>query len=180
MSRLPAPENHPLPDIVADADYKGESEVDVASPISDIPVTAPVLENEPIVSKRELWSYYVRLYLIRCIISDLYSPILQLYYNGDNGVGPNGARNITLVALSRPRANLDIGYSMTLFQSLATSAGWDPVRGRGSSCLDADASGQCVLPWGSGTKSVSSVVLVANGVSFAVRISRSSGVIYVY
>ncbi|VDB99551.1 unnamed protein product [Peniophora sp. CBMAI 1063] len=131
MSRLPAPENHPLPDIVADADFKGgDEEVDVGSPISDIPVTAPVLDNEPIVTRKELWSYY-------------------LYYNGDNGVGPNG-------------------YSMTLFQSLATSAGWDPVRGRGSSCLDADASGQCVLPWGSGTKSVSSVVLVANGVSFAV------------
>lgn len=61
MSRLPAPENHPLPDIVADADYKGSDEVDVASPISDIPVTAPVLDNEPIVSRRELWSYYVRI-----------------------------------------------------------------------------------------------------------------------
>ncbi len=58
---------------------------------------------------------------------------------------------------------------MTLFQSLATAAGWDPVRGEGSSCTDADASGQCVLPWGSGTKSVSSIVLVATGVSFAVR-----------
>ena len=58
---------------------------------------------------------------------------------------------------------------MTLFQSLATAAGWDPVRGKGSSCLDADASGQCVLPWGGGTKSVSSIVLVATGVSFAVR-----------
>ena len=62
-----------------------------------------------------------------------------------------------------------IGFSMTLFQSLATAAGWDPVRGKGSSCLDADASGQCVLPWGGGTKSVSSIVLVATGVSFAVR-----------
>ncbi|KZV75352.1 MFS general substrate transporter [Peniophora sp. CONT] len=132
MSRLPAPENHPLPDIVVpDDDFKDvDVKEDGNSPISDIPVTAPVLDNEPIVSRRELWSYY-------------------LYYNGDNGVGPNG-------------------YSMTLFQSLATSAGWDPVRGPGSSCLDADSSGQCVLPWGSGTKSVSSVVLVANGVSFAV------------
>ncbi|KAK0243386.1 MFS general substrate transporter [Armillaria nabsnona] len=83
--------------------------------------------NEPIVTRRELWSYY-------------------LYYNGDNGVGPNG-------------------YSMTLFQSLATAAGYDPVKGPGSSC---DASGQCVVPWGGGTKAVSSVVLVANGISFAV------------
>ncbi|KAK0190365.1 MFS general substrate transporter [Armillaria mellea] len=78
--------------------------------------------NEPIVTRRELWSYY-------------------LYYNGDNGVGPNG-------------------YSMTLFQSLANAAGYDPVKGPGSSCDAPDASGQCVA--------VSSVVLVANGVSFAV------------
>jgi hypothetical protein len=61
------------------------------------------------------------------------------------------------------------GYSMTLFQALATAAGYDPVRGPGSSCLDANTSGQCVVPWAGGTKSVSSVVLVANGVSFAVR-----------
>lgn len=57
---------------------------------------------------------------------------------------------------------------MTLFQSLATSAGYDPIRGPGSSCNDADASGQCVLPWAGGTKAVSSVVLIANGISFAV------------
>lgn len=57
---------------------------------------------------------------------------------------------------------------MTLFQSLAFAAGFDPVKGPGSSCSAADASGQCVLPWGGGTKAVSSVVLVANGVSFAV------------
>ena len=58
---------------------------------------------------------------------------------------------------------------MTLFQSLATAAGYDPIRGPGSSCLDADASGRCVLPWGGGTKAVSSIVLIANGTSFAVR-----------
>ncbi|KAI0921003.1 hypothetical protein AcV5_001263 [Taiwanofungus camphoratus] len=57
---------------------------------------------------------------------------------------------------------------MTLFQSLANAAGYDPVAGPGSSCTAADASGKCVLPWGKGTKSVNSVVLVANGVSFAV------------
>ena len=66
---------------------------------------------------------------------------------------------------------------MTLFQSLATSAGFDPVRGPGSSCLDADASGQCVLPWSGGTKAVSSIVLVANGVSFAVRQRHTSALI---
>lgn len=63
MSRLPAPENYPLPDIVVpDADFKDvDVKEDGVSPISDIPVTAPVLDNEPIVSRRELWSYYVRL-----------------------------------------------------------------------------------------------------------------------
>ncbi|KAI0039198.1 MFS general substrate transporter [Auriscalpium vulgare] len=119
MSRTSSPQD----------DKKGdEVEVDVRG--REIPVTAPVRPDEPVVTRRELWSYY-------------------LYYNGDNGVGP-------------------LGYSMTLFQSLATSAGYDPVRGPGSSCLDADASGRCVVPWAGGTKSVSSVVLVATGVSFAV------------
>ncbi|KAF9057521.1 MFS general substrate transporter [Panaeolus papilionaceus] len=89
-----------------------------------------VQQHEPIVTRRELWSYY-------------------LYYNGDNGVGP-------------------LGFSMTLFQSLANAAGYDPVKGPGSSCNSADASGQCVVPWGNGTKAVSSVVLIANGVSFAI------------
>lgn len=95
-----------------------------------VAVVAPDRKDEPLVTRKELWSYY-------------------MYYNGDNGVGPNG-------------------YSMTLFQSLATSAGYDPVKGPGSSCTAADASGQCVLPWGNGTKAVSSIVLVSNGVSFAV------------
>lgn len=95
-----------------------------------VAVVAPDRKDEPLVTRKELWSYY-------------------LYYNGDNGVGPNG-------------------YSMTLFQSLATSAGYDPVKGPGSSCTAADASGQCVLPWGNGTKAVSSIVLVSNGVSFAI------------
>ncbi|PPR04640.1 hypothetical protein CVT24_011858 [Panaeolus cyanescens] len=93
--------------------------------------------HAPIVTRWELWSYY-------------------LYYNGDNGVGP-------------------LGFSMTLFQSLANSAGYDPVRGPGSSCSGPDASGQCVLPWGSGTKAVSSVVLIANGVSFAVSSAADYG-----
>jgi hypothetical protein len=61
-----------------------------------------------------------------------------------------------------------LGYTQTLFQGLATAAGYDPVAGPGSSCLADTASGQCVVPWGSGTKSVSSVVLTANGVSFAI------------
>ncbi|PFH44793.1 hypothetical protein AMATHDRAFT_10828 [Amanita thiersii Skay4041] len=72
-----------------------------------------------------------------------------LYYNGDNGVGP-------------------LGFTMTLFQLLTTTAGYDPVKGPGSSCTASDASGQCVVRWANGTKAVSSVVLIANGISFAI------------
>ncbi|KAG1782927.1 autophagy-related protein 22-like protein [Suillus placidus] len=90
---------------------------------------SPISKDEPLVTRRELWSYY-------------------LYSNGGNGVG--------------------LGYTQTLFQGLATAAGYDPVAGPGSSCLATTASGQCVVPWGSGTKSVSGVVLTANGVSFAI------------
>lgn len=57
---------------------------------------------------------------------------------------------------------------MTLFQSLATSAAFDASLGPGNPCASGTPSSQCLLPWGSGTKSVASVVLVANGVSFAV------------
>ncbi|KAI9447661.1 MFS general substrate transporter [Lactarius indigo] len=93
------------------------------------PVSAPS-DDEPVTTRRELWSYY-------------------LFQFGNNALGPEG-------------------YSLTLFQELATAAGYDPVRGPGSSCLDLEASRKCVLPWGSGTKEVSSVVLVANGLSFAI------------
>ncbi|KAH9972936.1 autophagy-related protein 22-like protein [Lactifluus volemus] len=108
------------------------SEADPPSPelvVPDVPVIAPPSYNEPIVTRRELWSYY-------------------LYYNGDNGVGP-------------------FTYSFILFQALTVAAGYDPVRGPGSSCLDDNASGRCVVPWGNGTKAVTSVVLIANGTSFA-------------
>ncbi|KAF8914395.1 autophagy-related protein 22-like protein [Gymnopilus junonius] len=95
------------------------------------PVFVSSINNdEPIVTRKELWAYY-------------------LYYNGDNGVGP-------------------LGFSMTLFQSLAFGAGYDPVKGPGSSCNATDSSGQCVLPWAGGTKSVSSIVLISNGISFAI------------
>ncbi len=61
-----------------------------------------------------------------------------------------------------------LGLTMTLFQLLTTQAGYDPVRGPGSSCTASDASGQCVVKWGNGTKAVASVVLIANGISFAI------------
>ncbi|KAH9013511.1 MFS general substrate transporter [Lactarius pseudohatsudake] len=94
---------------------------------SEAPIVPPPSYDEPVVTRRELWSYY-------------------LYYNGDNGVGP-------------------LSYSMTLFHLLPRLQAMTPRARPGSSCLDADASGRCVLPWGSGTKAVSSVVLVANGAS---------------
>ena len=92
-----------------------------------------------------------------------------MYYNGDNGVGP-------LVSLPPGFGGLIIGfshlseqsYSLILFQSLAFTAGYDPVAGPGSPCSAGDASGKCVVSWVGGTKSVSSVVLVATGISFAV------------
>ncbi|APA15368.1 hypothetical protein sscle_14g101380 [Sclerotinia sclerotiorum 1980 UF-70] len=70
-----------------------------------------------------------------------------LYYNGNNGVGP---------------AN----YSQTLFQSALNNAGWDPAITpiKIGNC----ATGGCVIPWGYGTRSVSSVVLLANGICFTI------------
>ncbi|KAI9467374.1 MFS general substrate transporter [Lactarius psammicola] len=106
-----------------------EIQKDESASVTVTPVIAPS-HDEPVATRRELWSYY-------------------LYHFGNNALGPEA-------------------YSLTLFQGLATAAGYDPVRGPGSSCLDQEASGTCVLPWGSGTKEVSSIVLVANGVSFAV------------
>ncbi|KAG2113758.1 uncharacterized protein F5147DRAFT_33480 [Suillus discolor] len=38
-----------------------------------------------------------------------------------------------------------LGYTQTLFQGLATAAGYDPVADAGSSCLATTASGQCVF-----------------------------------
>ncbi|OJA11645.1 hypothetical protein AZE42_11654 [Rhizopogon vesiculosus] len=131
MSMSPLPENLVLSSEPSDmkevVDTKSD---DPSDQDGNQNVISSINKNEPLVTRRELWSYY-------------------LYYNGDNGVGP-------------------LGYTQTLFQGLATAAGYDPVAGPGSSCLGNTASGQCVVPWGSGTKSVSSVVLVSNGVSFAI------------
>ncbi|KAG1803157.1 vacuole effluxer Atg22 like-domain-containing protein [Suillus variegatus] len=67
-----------------------------------------------------------------------------LYSNGGNGVG--------------------LGYTQTLFQGLATAAGYDPVVGPGSSCLATTASGQCVVPWGSGINfAIMTVILTTIG-----------------
>ncbi|KAJ3840571.1 autophagy-related protein 22-like protein [Lentinula raphanica] len=134
MSRLPAPENPVAPaDTVddGDEDQSKTSSLEIQQPElqkrKGVTFVSSISNDEPEVTRRELWAYY-------------------LYYNGDNGVGPNG-------------------YSLTLFQLWATAAGYDPAQGPGSSCT---ATSQCVLPWGNGVKAVASVVLVANGVSFAV------------
>ncbi|KAE8327450.1 autophagy-related protein Atg22B2 [Aspergillus sergii] len=67
-----------------------------------------------------------------------------LYYNGDNGVGPGS-------------------YSQALFQWALTGAGWQPGTEPHEPCT---ASSACVVPWAGGTRSVSSVVLIANGLCF--------------
>lgn len=68
-----------------------------------------------------------------------------LYYNGDNGVGPGS-------------------YSQTLFQWALTGAGHIPDTNPPKPCTDSSA---CVVPWAGGTRSTSSVVLIANGLCFA-------------
>ncbi|KAH8750411.1 vacuole effluxer Atg22 like-domain-containing protein [Hyaloscypha finlandica] len=56
-------------------------------------------------------------------------------------------------------------YSQVLFQSALSSAGWDPaVTNRKGKCTTES----CVVPWGSGTRSVARIVLIANGTCFAV------------
>ncbi|CAK5263507.1 unnamed protein product [Mycena citricolor] len=103
------------------------SEHETTPLLTPMPMRESDSPREPVVSRKELWSYY-------------------LYWNGDCGLGP--------------------ALSMTLFQSLAFAAGHDPAKGPGSSC-SGSTSGQCVLPWaGGGSKPVSSVVLIANGLSF--------------
>ncbi|CAK5278404.1 unnamed protein product [Mycena citricolor] len=128
MSRLPQPV-FPIANVVptlGDEDTKDRKDPENTATdlltVGKRPLfVSSMSKDEPVVTRRELWSYY-------------------LYCNGDNGVGPNG-------------------FSMTLFQSLAFAAGYDPIAGPGSSCSAANASGQCVVPWGRGHKSVTSVVL---------------------
>ncbi|KAF8530049.1 MFS general substrate transporter [Hysterangium stoloniferum] len=130
---LPVPKgNNPavIPEFTKQDDDKHGLSVEVVQDGIDVPVIATVDNDGPIVTRRELWAYY-------------------LYYNGDNGVGP-------------------LGFTQTLFQSLATSAAFDATLGPGHACGPETPSSACLLPWGSGTKTVSSVVLVANGVSFAI------------
>ncbi|KAL4978215.1 autophagy-related protein 22-like protein [Aspergillus desertorum] len=67
-----------------------------------------------------------------------------LYYNGDNGVGP-------------------LSYTQALFQWSLKGDGWQPGTSPRQPCTDTSP---CVVPWAGGTRTVSSVVLIANGLSF--------------
>ncbi|KAF9889024.1 hypothetical protein FE257_008001 [Aspergillus nanangensis] len=69
-----------------------------------------------------------------------------LYYNGDNGVGPRS-------------------YTQALFQWALNGAGWQPGTNPRKPCTD---SSPCVVPWAGGARSISSVVLIADGLSFTV------------
>ena len=100
----------------------------------------------------------------------LFTDNVVVYRNGAN-VSP---RSILRYSSCPARPTQNIGplmYTMTLFQRLATAAGYDPAVGPGSSCLSSTASGQCVLPWMGGTKPVASIILVANGISFAIMMA---------
>ncbi|EPS29861.1 hypothetical protein PDE_04811 [Penicillium oxalicum 114-2] len=67
-----------------------------------------------------------------------------LYYNGDNGVGPGS-------------------YSQALFQWALNGAGFQPNTDPPLPCTNSSA---CVVPWAGGTRSISSVILIANGLCF--------------
>ncbi|KAF7714407.1 Autophagy-related protein [Penicillium ucsense] len=67
-----------------------------------------------------------------------------LYYNGDNGVGPGS-------------------YTQALFQWALNGAGFQPNTDPPLPCTSSSA---CVVPWAGGTRSISSVVLIANGLCF--------------
>ena len=57
-------------------------------------------------------------------------------------------------------------FTMALFQSLVSSAGFNPSH-PDQQC-ESGTSADCVVPWAGGSMSVSGVVLIANGLSFAV------------
>jgi hypothetical protein len=101
--------------------------------------------DQPTTTRKELWSYYLY-YNVRFLLPDMIRKITD-QSQGDNGVGPGS-------------------YSQALFQYVLTGAGWDPAVSpiQKGNC----GSAGCVVAWGSGTRSVASVVLIANGICFAV------------
>jgi hypothetical protein len=57
-------------------------------------------------------------------------------------------------------------FTMTLLQSLISGAAFDPSHP--DQPCESGTSADCVVPWAGGTMSVSGVILIANGLSFAV------------
>ena len=122
--------------------------------------------SEPIVTRKELWSYYRKSSTTSfiCVFTD---DLDTVYCNGDN-VSPLLVLSVTRHGYSIVQIVGPMVYTPTLFLNLATAAGYDPVAGPGSSCRSSTNSGQCVLPWMGGTKPVSSIFLIANGIGFAI------------
>jgi len=93
MSRLPAPENNPVnaPEALSQADSKSSSiDVEEARRINQpelrnrskgISFVSSITKNEPVVTRRELWSYYRALHGHFVMES---ADIFSVYYNGDN------------------------------------------------------------------------------------------------
>jgi hypothetical protein len=100
---------------------------------------------QPTTTRKELWSYYLY-YNVSIKARKKYGTFIDRS-QGDNGVGPGS-------------------YSQALFQSALSGDGWDPAITpiEKGNCT----TGGCIVAWGSGTKSVASVVLIANGICFAV------------
>ncbi|KAL4886059.1 autophagy-related protein 22-like protein [Aspergillus karnatakaensis] len=70
------------------------------------------------------------------------------YYFGNNSSGPGS-------------------YTPLIFQSVLNSAGWSPGRDRALGC--ADPSLACVVDFGTRTTPIETVVLVSNGIAFAIQ-----------
>jgi len=122
--------------------------------------------DEPVVTRKELWSYYCEFPVLSApdiaMLTSAVSVLLwwQCKFQYFSDFSPiRCAQNVQSVG--------PLWFTLTLFQSLLYAAGFDPSQGPGQPC-SSGASSDCVVPWSGGTISVSSVVLIANGISFAV------------
>ncbi|KAL2794781.1 autophagy-related protein 22-like protein [Aspergillus keveii] len=84
---------------------------------------------------------------------------------GSGELGPGSTEEPSEAATSR--AELWACYTPLIFQSLLNSAGWNPGRDRSLGC--ADASAPCVVDFGTRTTPIETVVLVSNGIGFAIQ-----------
>lgn len=89
MSRLPAPEN-PLPDtephplIQSSLDSKSVASDERPKKSKGTVLISSISKDEPIVTRRELWSYYRELCPTKYLGRDCLQNIETVYYNGDN------------------------------------------------------------------------------------------------